>query len=73
MGTLGDGLKALRALALLGQPSLPKNATFRERLGDELAWEAKKFLIYRASRMMDRELLAVHRLRSLQMMLKLAA
>ncbi len=74
MGSLGDGLRALRALAHRGHPSLPEKSSLRDKLTDELTWETQKFLIYRASRMMDRELLSVHRLRSINTMLtRLAA
>ncbi len=73
MGNLGDGLRAMRALATKEHPALAEHAKLREKLSDELSWEAQKFLVYRTCRMRDRELLSVHRMRSLCELLKHAA
>ena len=65
MGTLGDGLRALRELALRKHVALPENARFSQKIQDDLLYEAQKFLIFRQSRMMDRERFSIHRVRSL--------
>lgn len=70
MGSLGDGLLALRALALQGHVVLSPSAPLGEKFLDELTYEAQKFFIFRSARMLDRELLSVHRMRSLQVMLR---
>lgn len=65
VGTLGYGFQALRALALRDHVVLPENAKLCQKLYEDLTYEAQKFLIFRQSRMMDRELLSIHRVRSL--------
>ena len=72
MGSIGDGLRAIRALALQGHPVLAENATLRSKLFDELLYEAHKFVIYRMWKLHDRELLSLHRVRSLCKMLRRA-
>lgn len=72
--SLGDGLRALRALAHLERTNLViGKATLRERLFEELVWEAQKFCVYRAWRLVDRERVSIHRLRSILALLKLFA
>lgn len=66
---MGDGLRALRELALRQHAVLPENAHLCQKLQDDLMYEAQKFLIFRQSRMMDRELLSIHRVRSLCLLL----
>jgi hypothetical protein len=73
MGSLGDGLRALRALASMGPAVLSERATLRDKLCDELTCEAYKFVVYRVSKMRGRELISLDRLRSLTTMIKHAA
>lgn len=65
MGSLGDGLKAIRTLAGL-LPAVPeKPCTAREMFFQDLIYEAQKFLIYRTWKLRDRQELALHRIRSI--------
>ncbi len=72
-GSLGAGLRAIQGVAQKECPVVPEKAPWRDKLWDELAQEAQKFVIFRIWRMRDRELLSLQRLRSLATMLKRAA
>ena len=70
MQSLYDGFLALQQLAetLLDSKRLdPQN--IREKLQEQLAIEAKKFLVYRAYKVRDRQLLSLQRMRALHKML----
>ena len=73
MGSLGDGLRAIRALALKGHVTLPEHSPLSARLLDELTYEAEKFLIFRSCHIRDREFFSLKRVRSLREILKHAA
>jgi hypothetical protein len=70
MGSLGDGLRAMRALALQGHPVLAENASLSSKLFDDLLYEAHNFIVFRMSKLRQRELVSLHRMRSLCKMLK---
>jgi hypothetical protein len=71
-GSLADGFEALQALAREATPARPESS-LRQKLHDDLTYEAQKFLIYRLWKMKDREWLSLNRLRSLTTMLNRAA
>lgn len=71
LGSLADGLRALRELALTSA-YLTDSGDFRGQLLVDLVCEAQKFGIFRLWKMHDRELLCVYRIRSLCRMLKSA-
>ena len=70
MGSLGDGLRAMRALALQGHLVLAENADLRSKLFDDLLYEVHNFFVFRLSRLRQRELVSLHRMRSLRTMLR---
>jgi hypothetical protein len=70
MGNLGDGLRAMRQLALQQHICLQENTALRHKLFDELLFEAQKFLVYRMAKMRGREYNSLHRIRGLRAMLK---
>jgi hypothetical protein len=70
MGSLGDGLRLMRALALQGHPVLAENASLGSKLFDDLLYEAHNFCVYRVSKLHQRELVSLHRIRSLCKMLR---
>lgn len=65
VGSLGDGFRAIQAVALKEHPSLSEAAPWKEKLFDELSYEAQKFVIYRSWKMREREYVSLHRIRSL--------
>lgn len=67
MGTLGDGIKAIRGLTQT-RTECPRN--MKGRLMQELLSEAQKFLIFRAWKLKGRQSVSVHRLRGLRTMLE---
>jgi hypothetical protein len=70
MGTLGDGLRKMRELALQGHPLLSERATFSEKLFDDMIYEAHNFVVFRAWHLRGRELYSLHRMRCLCAMLR---
>jgi hypothetical protein len=73
MASLGDGLRALRELALTEHHPLAEHSALTERLLDEIAYEAHKFVLFRAGKLREREHYSLCRVRSLRAMLKLTA
>lgn len=73
MGSLGDGLRALRELALTEHQRLHEHSHLNEKLLDEIVYEAQKFVVFRKGKFREREHRSLHRMRSLRAMLKLAA
>ena len=70
MGSLGEGFRVLHELALRGHSTEIRN--LRQKLYDELTWEGQKFFMFREAKMVAREITALHRLRSLNVMLRFA-
>jgi hypothetical protein len=68
-GSLGDGFRAIQAMAINKPVGLSERSPWKEKLVEELSYEAHKFVIYRLAKMLDRELVSIHRLRSLNEML----
>jgi hypothetical protein len=58
----------IKVLARAAKDAVADGVPFRERLLDQLAHEAQKFLIYRTWRMHERQVLALSRMRSLMEM-----
>ena len=70
MGSLGDGLTAVRYSAdgLNGWELVARDASVVERLREDLMLESKKFLVYRAFRLRDRQWISLRRLKALRAM-----
>lgn len=65
MYSAGDGFRAIRELAKQAAQVTLKHQTPCERLYQDLAHEAQKFLIYRAWGYRDRQSLALQRMRTI--------
>jgi hypothetical protein len=70
--SLRQGFIILHALAASLRDSAPAQ-DITSKLKEQLALEAKKFLVYRAYKVRDRQLLSLQRMRALQEMLREAA
>jgi hypothetical protein len=62
MGSLGDGLLALKVLALGSHATLSECTEQQQRLLDELLYEARRFLVYRRCQMRGRQYISLSRL-----------
>jgi len=65
MQSVGDSFRAIRDLAKQAHQVTSREQSLCEQTLQELAHEAQKFLIYRAWRYRDRQLLALQRMRAL--------
>jgi hypothetical protein len=70
VGTLGDGLRAIRGLTQTRTECPPSTAGMKSTLEKDLLFEAQKFLIYRAWKLRERQSVSVHRLRCLLTLLE---
>lgn len=73
MGSLGDGLRAIREAAKLAvaiPAAVEEQMGFRVKLMQDIAFEAQKFIVYRAWKHKDRQSLSVQRMRSLRTLLR---